>query len=115
MFHVMHNIPGPWLSPRHAQRLHYSGYIALTSYARLALNAKKVCSPSWQIKPKMHMTAHLLGAVLATKLHPGYNWAFADEDFNGRMVKMAFALNHPTKFAEGALERYGIWISLSLD
>eukprot|EP00969_Alexandrium_andersonii_P363748 15462592-Alexandrium_andersonii.AAC.1 len=114
LLHVMHNFPGPWLAPHHAQRFHHSGSIALTAYAKLAIDAKKAGVACWGIKPKMHLTAHLLDTVLETCLHPGRNWAFADEDFNGRMVKMAFAVYHPCKFSAGALERYRISIMLSL-
>ena len=101
MLHVMHTFPGPWLAPSHSARFYHAGRVALMSFAKLSITAKTQCIARWPAKPKAHLLDRLIDLVLATNLHPGFTWAFADEDFNGKMMRMACNLAHPSRFLKG--------------
>ena len=114
VLHIMHEIPGPWLTEELAVRFYNSGMVALLSFAHLALAAKRNNIPLWPCKPKMHQVDHLCQLVLQTRLQPSYAWAFADEDFNGRMVKMAYKVEHPLQFSKRTMEKYCLQMFLSV-
>ena len=115
MLHIMHVFPGPWLTGRVAQRFARACRVALLSYGCLARAAKADCLPLWGVKPKHHQLDHLGEVVARTHMHPGYAWAFCDEDFNGRICKVAAACMHPHVFSLRVLEKYSLKVWLSLE
>ena len=114
MLHIMSMRVGPWLTQATAARFQSAGRVALVAYAELAREAKRNRQPLWVLKPKHHQVDHLCTVVAETCLHPGYAWAFADEDFNGRLMKIARSCCAPHKFSATVLEKYilGVYIGL---
>ena len=55
---------------------------------------------SWPTKPKLHAYDHLIRRVLSTRFNPASVWEFADEDLNGKLVRVtrtgSFAISKRT-------------------
>ena len=109
MFELMHDSShGPWLTEAAAAEFYTGGTLALTMFAALSRRARASGQPRWPIKPKMHQIDHMLTTVLTTSLNPAWWWSFADEDFNGKLVKLAFRHRHPLRFSERVAEKLQI-------
>ena len=61
----------------------------------------------WNIKPKHHYFYHL--AIAAKYVHPRMGWTYGDEDFVGRIAKIAKSCvfgNGPYRFAQHMMLKY---------
>ena len=108
MLYIMTEVPGPWLSQPQADRLFVAGRSALLAYGALAMLAKSRGHALWCVKPKHHQVDHLISAVKESRIHPGWAWAFADEDFNSRVMKLARHVKRRHLMSQRLLERYAI-------
>ena len=86
------------LKVSHELLLHYS------------FNARAACDRGifrWNIKPKHHYFYHL--AIMAKYVRPRVGWTYADEDFVGRIAKIAKSCvngNGPYRFARYMMLKY---------
>ncbi|MCP4238933.1 MAG: hypothetical protein GY772_00030 [bacterium] len=110
---VMHGARNPRLSPADARRLERAGRVALLAYGDLARSAAERALPLYCIKPKHHQLDHMLHRTLQTNCNPRYAWAFCDEDFNGRVVRL-MRLGQPRHVALRAVRQYALRLYLSL-
>ena len=115
MLHIMHMWPGPWLRADEASRFARACRVALLSNAALARAARADGLPLWCIKPKHHQLDHLGAVVQATHVNPKVQWAFCDEDFNGRITKIARVCNQPHLFSQRVVEKYYLHVWLGLE
>ena len=115
MLHLMHIVPGPWFPTNVACRFARACRVALLSYGALARAARADGLPLWCVKPKHHQLDHLGTVVRTARLHPGFHWAFCDEDFNGRITTVAKACQHPHVFSKRVLEKYSLNVWLGLE
>jgi hypothetical protein len=88
---MLHNTHRPHFTPREADRFAQSGRILLQAWASLATAARARGEFSWPIKPKLHAYDHLIRRVRSTRFNPASVWEFADEDLNGKLVRVTRA------------------------
>ena len=117
VFHIS-EAAGQRLSQDEAQRLEFARRAACQGYVRCTqhcISAVPVMS-SFPLKPKLHYFDKSIRLACESLTNPTWSWAFADEDFIGRIKKMA----HRTHFLTvglRCLERWQLkwWAGLRID
>ena len=96
-----------WLSDAEARALTLAREASLLCYSALAGEASNTQPPKamYPLKPKHHAWDHALRAAIETKRNPAWHWTFCDEDFIGRVKRIA-ARTHPNTMAMRTLQRY---------
>ena len=59
----------------------------------------------YPLKPKMHVTDHVVRLAMANNVNPLWSWTFADEDFIGRIKNIACKA-HVHRMNECVIQRY---------
>ena len=70
-----------WLSVAEANELKIARKMSLRNNAVLT----SLCPPHFPQKPKLHLCDHALRSAETSFLNPTAHWAFADEDFIGKI------------------------------
>eukprot|EP00969_Alexandrium_andersonii_P084327 3720218-Alexandrium_andersonii.AAC.1 len=60
--------------------------LASNKLAHMALAAGDT---AWQLKPKHHQILELVREAESSRINPGMNWTFGDEDFCGHVFRVA--------------------------
>eukprot|EP00974_Lingulodinium_polyedra_P007402 704077-Lingulodinium_polyedra.AAC.1 len=115
MLYIMHDAcPDEfWLPKDMAGRFAKAGRIALLAYSDLARAAKESNLALWPFKPKHHQLDHIVSLVSASCWHPARNWAFCDEDFNGRIMAMVKS-SDPRALIQRTMQKYSLRLCLSV-
>ena len=113
MLELMHGCEKPYLSQLEADEFGRAGRVALLSYSHLAGQAYSNGLPLYQVKPKHHQLDHLITKVESTLMNPRFNWAFGDEDFNGRITALVRG-KYSSKFVSRAMQKYQLRMYLSV-
>ena len=74
----------------------YAGKAYLYAYQKLACISLDRGEFEWKIRPKHHYFCHLLEQVESSSANPRFTQCFIDEDFVGRMAKLAKACKPQT-------------------
>ena len=91
---IMHGFDEPYLPHRIASEFCEHGRLSLLLYAQLTDQAIKDNRALWPLRPKYHMWDHQIRHVAKPRENPRHSWCFADEDYNGRVVRMITAGRH---------------------
>ena len=86
-------------------RFFSSGKTFLIVYNYLAQMAIEEKWVGWNIVPKFHVMDHMLLHVRQTRENPSFTSCFCDEDFVGRIARLA-ARTHQTSQMERTIDRY---------
>lgn len=97
-----------WLSNGEASRLVNLGMVYVQSVVKLGEIALKECRPRYKIRPKFH--SFLCETVLrisdGSRMNPRFVSCFQDEDFIGRVCKLArMPSSHPMTMSKRLLQR----------
>ena len=95
-----------WLTDKEAVKLEFSREAAL--YNNAALSAER--PNRFPQKPKHHELDHALRESTRSRLNLGHHWAFSDEDFIGRIARLARAV-HATSMPYRILSRYMLLVA----
>ena len=87
---------GEVLSNHQVDEAVYSAQVFLRTYQQLAVNAVKKEMALWKTRPKGHYFAHMVDAMQASHMNPKSVHAFGDEDFIGRVTRIASATHGRT-------------------
>ena len=93
------------LSDAEVARLGVARECALHSHRALSTNMMALGVRRYPPKPKMHVTDHVVRLAMANKVNPLWSWTFADEDFIGRIKKIACKV-HVNRMSERVIQRY---------
>lgn len=77
----------------------------MNSYVALAKGAVERRELIWPLRPKLHALCHVISGVQADCRNPKYFACFLDEDFLGKVVRVA-AKCHRTTVCRAVLQRY---------
>lgn len=77
----------------------------MNSYVALAAEALQNNELIWALRPKLHAMSHVILGVEADSRNPKYFSCFLDEDFLGKVVKVA-AKCHRVTVCGAVLQRY---------
>ena len=86
-------------------RISYARRVTLGSNAALSREALAQQKSLYPQKPKHHLLDHCLRDSARTRVNPGHHWAFSDEDFIGRVIKL-FRQCHYSTMPFRAIQRY---------
>jgi hypothetical protein len=103
---------GKWLSDDETKRALSSGTLYLTSYQALAAAnlIRRRCN--YKVRPKLHYFAHqILRQIETSRLNPRHLHCFGDEDFIGRIARLAKLTSGQTTSLR-TLQRYLLYIAL---
>jgi hypothetical protein len=88
-FLSMEEVKSQFFSESQADRCINAGNRVISSYGWLAREATQNKQLLWPIRPKLHGLCHILLFVEATKRNPKYTACMIDEDFLGRVIRVA--------------------------
>ena len=98
---------GTWLSDAEARALDVAREASLQGYGALAAEAAAAHPPRpmFRLVPKHHAWDEALRDAVGGGRNPGHHWCFGDEDFIGRVKRIA-AGTHGTSMSRRVLQRY---------
>ena len=90
------------------------GRAYLSSYSLLSSQARRLNVKLWPMRPKHHQMLHLVNMVRDTHARPG--WAFADEDYNGQVLRALRGTPNLTMLGPRTVfsARFKLWRSVSV-
>ena len=100
------------MSDADSERLEQARYVSLTAYKALCGESLRLGRNYYPMKPKCHIFDHAMRDAFRHRLSPTSHWCFADEDFIGRVKKMAMK-THLKSLALRVLQRWllRVWVS----
>jgi hypothetical protein len=101
-------VGGPnFLTTAAASWAHTCGMLYLFSYVRLATVALEARKTRWFVRPKFHMSHHIILSLNSrrSKRNPHLDAVWMDEDFVGKMMRL-LRLIHPMRRSLRTLQRY---------
>ena len=103
-----------WLSDGDVDQLEQARYAGLTAYKALCEHSLQEGRNYFPMKPKNHLCDHTLRDSMRTRLSPCSFWCFSDEDFIGRMKKIAQKC-HLRSLSLRVLQRWSIrlWLTIT--
>jgi hypothetical protein len=104
------SIAGWILTEAQASQAHYHGRMYIKTYKVLAMRAAAVRIMRWPVRPKLHCLDHTFRDSLKNHRNPMFWTCFNDEDFMGRIKKLA-AKCHGGRRAERVLQRYNVMLA----
>ena len=96
---------GVFLSEEEAAQVRHAVDASLLAHQVLATEAIARGSRTWVSKPKHHYWQHIGLQAESLRVNPCSVWCFQDEDFIGRMVKLAKAC-HQSTLCTSVVQRY---------
>ena len=104
-----------YLSSADIEKLRFHGRTFLITYGHMAATSVADGKCLWSLKPKMHQYDHSLDEIDVDKLNPKLYWCYPDEDFIGRLKKMAGKVDRRSKsFAMDVMARYMLQLGLHI-
>ena len=88
-FLSMEEVKSQFFSESQADRCVSAGNHVVSSYGWLAREATNKKQLLWPIRPKVHALCHIIMYVQATRRNPKYTGCMIDEDFLGRVIRVA--------------------------
>ena len=102
---------GPmWFTPAEAEIIYGHGVAFLRLYRSLAYEACQRSVLQWRLRPKLHYIQHTCVEIRATKMNPFFFTCFLDEDFCGKMKRLA-RMTHRAAVPSRVLQRYSILLA----
>ena len=105
------NDAGMIMTEEQASRGYNSGMTYLFAYRELACISKVEKSTRWKYRPKVHFLEHQFIEMLHTKFNPNYSSCFMDEDYIGKIARLAGKC-HAKTVGLRALQRYFILLTM---
>ena len=98
---------GQWVRDEDVPKLMQARAAALHNYNALSHAAASANPPQalWPMKPKIHLLDHVARDVANNKLNATWYWTFLDEDFVGRMTRLA-AMTHRANCRRRLIDRW---------
>ena len=94
-----------WLTESEANEQYAAGMLYIRTYLHLAQIAHDKGEFYFKIRPKLHYTEHLFEEVLVTRENPVCHHTFQDEDFMGKVKRIA-RVTHRKTMCKRSLQRY---------
>ena len=104
------DVNGYWMTEESVAKAMYASTAFLLTYQKLAYNMHESGRRLYYVRPKMHYFAHIAWTVASSKRNPRYEHCFADEDFLGKVRKIACS-THGSTTSLRTLQRYKIFLS----
>jgi hypothetical protein len=105
--YILHEEEDAWLTQVVADRFAASVRLALLAYSALAAEAAAASLPLWCLKPKHHQLDHMADLVRRTRQNMRWHWAFADEDFNAKVMAISKSC-HPKNLVRRTIQKYAL-------
>jgi hypothetical protein len=104
-FYAAMDAAGDLLSDQEVEDLQSPALEFMATYSALARRSLDQGICAWQVVPKYHNTSHLIDDIRSLKINPKAYWCMCDEDFVGRISRIA-RVSHRTTLTRRALQRY---------
>ena len=115
MFCYLIDSMGYYLSSADIEKLRFYGRTFLITYGHMAATSVTAKKCLWGLKPQMHQYDHSLDELEVDKLNPKLYWCYPDEDFIGRLQRMATKVDRRQKsFAIDVMNRYMLQLGLHI-
>ena len=96
-----------FLEPEEVARLEKATLLMISGHKRLANECEAAGIWRWKARPKIRIFYHIMKDVRETRRNPRAWWSFKEEEFMGRLAKIA-CCTHAVTLANRTLERWCI-------